>query len=155
TLMRAIVEVEPPRPSDVVGREERAGVLVPQTARRGTTPARLRRALQGDLDTIIAKALKKNPAERYSSVTALADDIRRFLRHEPITAHADTWRYRAAMFAKRHARGIAASAAVVVLLAASTTYYTMGLEAARDRAEREAIKARKASEVLTGLLTAT
>jgi eukaryotic-like serine/threonine-protein kinase len=152
TLMRAIAEVEPPRPSDIVGRTETAGVLA---ARCGTTPARLRRMLRSDLDTIISKALKKNPAERYSSVTVFADDIRRFLRHEPIAARGDTWRYRATMFAKRHARGLAASAAVVVLLAASTTYYTMRLAAERDRAEREAIKARKASEVLTGLLTAT
>jgi eukaryotic-like serine/threonine-protein kinase len=155
TLMQAIAQVEPPRPSDVVERGDAADVLVPQAARRGTTPSRLRRVLRGDLDTIISKALKKNAAERYLSVTAFADDIRRFLRHEPIAARADTWRYRGAMFAKRHARGIAASAVVVVLLAAFTTYYTMRLEAERDRAEREAVKARKASEVLTGLLTAT
>jgi tetratricopeptide (TPR) repeat protein len=155
TLMRAIVEVEPPRPSDIVGRDETAGAQIPQGERSGTTSARLQRMLHGDPDTIVAKALKKNPAERYISVTALADDIRRFLRHEPIAARPDTWRYRAAMFARRHARGMAAAAAVVVLLTASTTYYTMRLAAERDRAEREAVKARKASEVLTGLLTAT
>src|SRR5262245_6065727 len=155
TLMSAIVEVDPPRPSDVVGRDEVPGVLAPQAVRRGTTPARLQRVLRGDLDTIISKALKKNPVERYLSVTALADDIRRFLRHEPITARADTLRYRAAMFGRRHARGVTASAVVALLLAGSTTYYTMRLKAERDRAEREADKARKASEVLTGLLTAT
>src|SRR5262249_46243796 len=138
-----------------VGRDEVPGAPVPQAARFGTTPARLQRVLRGDLDTIISKTLKKNPAGRYISVTALADDIRRFLRHEPIAARADTLRYRAAMFVRRHARGVAASVAVVVMLAAFTTYYTMRLEAERDRAEREAIKARKASEVLTGLLTAT
>jgi eukaryotic-like serine/threonine-protein kinase len=135
TLLHAIVEVAPRRPSDVV------------------TAARLRRMLRGDLDTIIAKALKKNAAERYNSVTALADDIRRFLRHEPITARRDTLSYRALTFVRRHPRGVAASTAVVVLLAALTTYHTMRLETERDRAQREAAKARKASEVLTSLLT--
>jgi eukaryotic-like serine/threonine-protein kinase len=42
--------------------------------------------LRGDLDTIVAKALKKEPAQRYPSVTALADDLRRYPRHEPISA---------------------------------------------------------------------
>jgi serine/threonine-protein kinase len=44
------------------------------------------RLLRGDLDTIAAKALKKNPEERYSSVTAFADDLARYLKQEPISA---------------------------------------------------------------------
>jgi eukaryotic-like serine/threonine-protein kinase len=44
----------------------------------------------GALDAIVAKAVKKNPAERYGSATALADDLRRFLLHEPISARPDT-----------------------------------------------------------------
>jgi serine/threonine-protein kinase len=154
TLMHAIVEVEPRRPSDVVGQPETPEALSSHAVRCGTTPARLRRMLRGDLDTIIAKALKKNAAERYASVTALADDLRRFLVHEPITARPDTLRYRATTFVKRHARGVAASAAVVMLIAALTAYHTVRLQTERDRAQREAAKARKASEVLTGLLTA-
>ena len=59
-----------------------------------TTPARLRRLLRGDLDTIVAKALKKNADERYPSVTALADDLRRYLRHEPISARPASISYR-------------------------------------------------------------
>ena len=114
---------------------------------------RLRRALRGDLDTIVAKALKKNAAERYASVTALADDLRRYLRHEPISARPDTLRYRAAKFVRRHARGVAAAAAVVLLLGGLTAFYTARLATERDRAQREAAKAAKVSEVLTGLLT--
>jgi serine/threonine protein kinase len=154
TLMRAIVEVTPRRPSDVVDEPAAPETLPTHAARCGTTPPRLRRILRGDLDTIIAKALRKNAAERYASVTALADDIQRFLRHEPIAARPDTLRYRAVMFARRHARGVTASAAVLALLAALTGYYTARLQTERDRAQREAAKARKASEVLTGLLTA-
>jgi serine/threonine protein kinase len=55
------------------------------------SPATLTHAiLRGDLDSIVAKALKKNPAEGYGSAAALADDLRRFLLHEPISARPDT-----------------------------------------------------------------
>ena len=70
--------------------------------RRATTPERLRRLLRGDLDTIVAKALKKSPQERYPSVTALADDLRRYLAQQPISARPDTLAYRTAKFARRH-----------------------------------------------------
>ena len=151
TLMRAIVELEPRRPSDVVGQREASHAA--HAGRCGVTPARLQRMLRGDLDTIVAKALNKEAAGRYASVTALADDLRRFLRHEAIAARPATLRYRAVTFARRNARGVIASAAVVVLLAAFTAYYTVRLETERDRAQREAARARKASEVLTGMLT--
>ena len=121
--------------------------------RCGTTPGRLRRTLQGDLDTIVAKALKKNAPERYASVTALADDLRRSLRHEPISARPDTLRYRTARFVRRHVRGVATTAVVVLLLGGLTGFYTTRLATERDRARLEAEKAAKVSELLTGLLT--
>ena len=153
-LIRAIVDEEPRRISDaVVGRSETPEALTRHATQCGTTPGRLRRTLRGDLDIIVAKALKKNPGERYISVTALADDLRRFLRQEPIGARPDSLRYRAATFVRRHARGVATSAAVVLLLSGSTAFYTSRLATERDRAQREAAKAAKVSEVLTGLLT--
>jgi serine/threonine protein kinase/tetratricopeptide (TPR) repeat protein len=153
-LIRAIVDTEPRRVSDaVVGQTETPEALARHATQCGTTPARLRRALRGDLDTIVAKALKKNPSERYGSVTALADDLRRFLRHEPISVRPDTLHYRTATFVRRHAGAVAAAAAVVVLLAASTAFYTIRLSTERDRAQREAARAAKVSEALTRLLT--
>jgi serine/threonine protein kinase/tetratricopeptide (TPR) repeat protein len=153
TLIRAIVEDEPRRMSDaVVGRTETPEALTRHAALCGTTVNRLRRTLRGDLDTIVAKALKKNVPERYVSVTALADDLRRFLRHEPISARPDTLRYRAARFVRRHVRGVAAAGAVAVLLGGFTAYHTTRLATERDRAQREAAKAAKVSEALTGLL---
>jgi len=136
-LIKAIVETEPPPPSAVV------------PAAQG----KLRRALRGDLDTIVGKAMKKSPAERYPSVTAMADDLRRVLRHQPITARPDTLRYRASRFVRRHSAGVAAAVGGVMLVAGLVALHTSRLATERDRAQREAAKAMKVSQVLTGLLT--
>jgi eukaryotic-like serine/threonine-protein kinase len=137
SLIKAIVETEPPPPSAVV------------TA--GQT--RLQRALRGDLDTVVAKAMKKNPAERYPSVTAMADDLRRVLGHQPIAARPDSLRYRTSRFVSRHTAGVAASVGGTVLLAGLIALHIYGLSTERDRAQREAAKATKVSEMLTGMLT--
>jgi serine/threonine-protein kinase len=153
TLLRAIVEEEPRRMSAVVaGGTATTEELTRHAARCGTTVARLHRALRGDLDTIVAKTLKKNPSERYVSVSALADDLRRCLHHEPISARADSPGYRAARFVRRHVRGVTAAAVFVVMLAAVTMFYTTRLATERDRAQREAAKAARVSEALSGLL---
>jgi tetratricopeptide (TPR) repeat protein len=131
-LIRAIVETEPPRLS--------------QVAPGG-------KALRGDLENIVAKALKKRPGERYGSVTAFADDLRRYLRREPVSAQADTWAYRATKFLQRRARPVAVAAGVVLLVAALTTYYTVQLASERDHARIEAAKAARMSELMTSLLT--
>jgi serine/threonine-protein kinase len=68
----------------------------------------------GDLGTILGKALKKRPQERYVSVTALADDLQRYLNREPISARPDTLAYRTSKFIRRHQLGVAVAAAVLV-----------------------------------------
>src|SRR5207249_3554991 len=83
-LVKAILDTEPPRPSEIVARtltNDEASVT--NARRRDTTPDKLARLLRGDLDTILAKALKKNPRERYTTIKAFADDLQRYLRHEP------------------------------------------------------------------------
>jgi serine/threonine-protein kinase len=118
-LVKAIVDTEPPRLSNVVALTKPDGEAVtPNATKRATTPDKLRRVLRGDLDTIVAKALKKNPRERYTSVTALADDLRRYLEHEPITARPDTLRYRGGKFVRRYRVPVAASALVILSLSA-------------------------------------
>jgi eukaryotic-like serine/threonine-protein kinase len=154
TLVKAIVDVEPPRVSDAVVSNTDPGQAGAEHARPcGTTPARLRRALRGDLDTIVAKALKKNAEERYTSVTAMADDLRRYMRHEPIGARPDTVRYRAARFVRRNLRAVATLAVVVLLVAGLTVVYTSRLATERDRAQHETAKAVKVSGLLMGVLT--
>ncbi len=83
------------------------------------------RTFRGDIETIIAKALEKDRLRRYPSAEALASDIRRFLRDEPITARpASTW-YQASKFARRNkglVAGLAATMAVLVLGLVGTGY---------------------------------
>jgi serine/threonine protein kinase/tetratricopeptide (TPR) repeat protein len=174
-LIASIVDADAPRLSDAIMRprveraaDSAAGSAADSAAdravaiagRRSTTPDRLRRALRGDLDTIVATALKKDPRERYPSVTAFAADLRNLLARRPISARPDTWTYRTATFVRRHARGVAAAAGVVLLLAGLIAFYTTRLaiegERARlesERARYEAEKSAKVTELLIGLMT--
>jgi serine/threonine protein kinase/Tfp pilus assembly protein PilF len=154
-LLRAILETDPDRPSDVVvdSRTVPAAALRATAAQRASTPERLRRELRGDLDTIVAKALKKRPEERYASVTALAEDLRRYLAEEPIHARPDSLAYRSGKFVRRNARSLAAAAAAVFVLAAVVAFYGARLAEERDRERLAAETAAQVSEFLTGLLT--
>ncbi|MEO6210488.1 MAG: serine/threonine-protein kinase [Gemmatimonadaceae bacterium] len=106
-------------------------------AARDTSPERLRRVFAGDLDNIVAKALKKLPAERYPTVGAFAQDIRHYLGHEPVSARADAFGYRAGKFVRRHRLEVAlATLVTIALLGAATRERQL-----RGRAESEARKA--------------
>lgn len=110
-LVKAIVETEPTRASGTITSPADKSVA----ENRCTTPEKLQRQLRGDLDTIVGKALKKNPTERYASVTGFADDLQRYLKHEPISARPDTLAYRAAKFLRRN-RTVVALTTVAGLL---------------------------------------
>lgn len=97
-LMRAILDQEAPR----------ASAAVEDIGRR--------RALSGDLDNILAKALKKAPAERYSNVPAFSEDLRRFSSHEPVVAGPDTVRYRVSKFVRRHRGAVATTVLTAIVL---------------------------------------
>lgn len=134
-LVKALVETEATRPSDVVVESAVAEPTTTNAARRATTPERLSRLLRGDLDTIITKALKKSPQKRYASVTALADDLQRYLRHEPINARPDTLVYRAGKFVRRN-RAVVALAALSVLAICAGLVGTL-IQARTARSQRD------------------
>jgi eukaryotic-like serine/threonine-protein kinase len=120
--LRAAVEFEPRRLSD-------------QVLRLGGPGASQRaRALRGDVDTIVAKALRKAPAERYANAAELAEDLRRSLAHQPIRARPDRWMYRSGRFVRRHRLGVAAAS--VTLLAVLGGSGVAVLEAREARAQR-------------------
>jgi serine/threonine protein kinase/Tol biopolymer transport system component len=122
-LVKAILDSEPTRPSEIVAPSQTNGeTAVTNARRRATTPDKLARLLRGDLDTIIATALKKNPPERYASIKVFADDLQRYLRHEPISARPDAIAYRAAKFVRRHRRSVIAALLVTLALIGTTLF---------------------------------
>ena len=140
-------------------------------SRAATTPD-LRRLLQGDLDNITAQALRKLPSERYGTVAAFAEDLRRHRAHEPVSARADSLGYRTRKFVRRHRLAVgAASTTLLALLAGvlGTTWQAMEARAQRDEARaaraqavaqtQRAVRERDASEAtdefLGFLLTST
>ena len=113
------------------------------------TPVRSR-ALRGDLDTVVMKALDKDPARRYPAADALAADLRRHLTGLPVEARAPTAAYRAVRFVQRHRGGVAAAALLVVALVGGTlATLWQAREARTAAAESEAT-----ADFLAGLLGA-
>ena len=156
-LVKAIVDTEPRRLSDIVTSSKAdEETTTANAARRTATPDKLRRLLRGDLDTIVAKALKKNPQERYSSVTALADDIARYLKHEPISARPDTVAYRASKFVRRNRTAVTLAALVVVATVAGivgTVFQARRASTQRDFAFRQLERTAAANDLNSFLLS--
>jgi len=145
--MRAVIENEPALVSDAAMKADDDTV---QT--RGTTAHNLSRALRGDLDNIIAKALKKKAAERYPTVAALAEDLRRYLNQEPITARADSVAYRTGKFVRRHRAWVVAGASVCVVLVAGlagTLWQAREAAHQRDRALAQLQRAESTADFMS------
>ncbi len=137
---------------------ERESVERPSTAVRRATaaqaadlpagpPERLARRLGGDLDTIVLKALAREPERRYGSVAALAEDLRRHLAGQPIKARPDKLRYRAGKFVRRHRVGVAAAGLAAASLLAGLAVALWQASVARDEAVRAEAQARRAERV--------
>jgi serine/threonine-protein kinase len=120
---------------------------------RATDP-RVARVLRGDLDTIVLKALAKEPDRRYGSVQELADDLRRHLEHERVHARPDSLSYRATTFLRRNGAAVAAAILVMGTLGAglaATAWQARMAGQARDRAEAALRQSQEVTEFLIGL----
>ncbi len=137
-MVKIICEQNPQPPS--VASAANAGLAAPDAARK----------LSGDLDNIVLMAIRKEPARRYMSVAALANDVRAHLTGYPVHARTDTWRYRSSKFVRRHKAAV--SAAVMVTLALIGFSIGMGLLA--KRATRERLTAQRESQFLAGIFEA-
>ncbi len=118
-LLRTVCDVDPPAPSAVA-------------------PADVRRALSGDLDAVIGKALRKAPGDRYASVSELAADLRAWRSGHPVVAAPASLGYRARRFVRRHKKAVAAAAAFVMAVTAggvATAWQARIAQAERDKAQ--------------------
>ena len=95
----------------------------------------VRRALRGDLDAIVLKALKKQPQERYQTAAELADDIERQLDHRPVQARRDSRTYRLRRFVVRNRYAVTAVSAVMLALVAGLAATLWQAQAARQEAK--------------------
>ncbi len=147
-IVRILKERESPRPS-LVAR------TVPGAADRRTTPADLERRIRGDLDWIVLRALEKDRDRRYASPRDLAEDVRKHLRDEPVSAGSPSFTYLVSKFARRHRAAVAAVSFVALALVAGTV--TTAWQAVRARraeadARRQADVAAAVNDFLVDML---
>jgi tetratricopeptide (TPR) repeat protein len=134
------------------------GLPLPEVARKicETAPSRphiINRCLRGDLETIVLKALEKEPERRYQSADALADDIDRYLTNQPILARTPSAIYQLRKMISRHKAPAALTAALFAL--AATFAVVFGIQATRIAEQRDhaRVEARRAEKVSTFLGT--
>ena len=160
-VARAILDQEPELMSTAIlrGRSDTKGpghsVDVEDVARaRNLTPTKLVRLLRGDLDTIAATAMHKDPVRRYGSAQQLEADVRRHLAGLPVTARPDSRAYRARKFVRRHRVGVAVTAGIALLLVGTgivTTIQSLRIQAQAARIAVERDRAEQVSAFLAGL----
>ena len=116
-LEERIVEIAPEAPSAHAARATTATAHAHGVA----TPAALARALRGELDAIVALALRKSPQERYASAEHLADDLRRYLDGRPVAAMRGQYWYRMRKFLRRRALTLGAWTVVIIVVTGLVT----------------------------------
>ena len=160
-IERLVCETEPEKPSAVIRKKEEKisdggdvrTTITPESVsiQRGLQPAELQRRLRGDLDTIVIKALRKEPERRYGSVAEFSQDIERYLAGMPVRARKSTIAYRSGRFLHRHRESLAA-ALVVLGIVAGMAIWQMHRVSRQDAAVSEAknaqVQARRSVAIL-------
>jgi predicted Ser/Thr protein kinase len=152
---RAILIDEPVRPSLLAQVQDAQSRSFAHA--RALEPNQLGASLRGDLDAIVLKALRKEPAQRYASVEALADDVQRYLQRQPVLARRGHWRYRGARFLQRHWLAAALGALALAGILSGLALALWQADKARRQevlAQNEASKARAVANFMTGVFKA-
>lgn len=112
-----------------------------------TDPALVR----GDLETIILKALEKDPSGRYASVQALSEDLQNWMHKRPISARPAGKVYRLSKFIKRNRKSVLSAAMIFLAMVFGVAYHINSLQKERDIAKSEAMKFEQIAGFMTGL----
>ncbi len=152
-MLRIIREEDPPRPTVKFGS---LGDTANEVARRrhADIPS-LSKQLKGELEWITMRALEKNPARRYGSVSEFAADVRRHLDDEPVMASPPSRAYRLRKLVRKNRGPVAAALALLTVLTAAAVFSTamyLRSEAARKLAEAEALRNKLDTEALSAFL---
>jgi serine/threonine protein kinase len=141
-IRRIIREEEPPRPSTRLNTLGRAATT--ESGNRGAEPRKLSALVRGELDWIVMRALEKDRARRYETVSAFAQDVQRYLSDEPVLACPPSFGYRLGKSLRRNQGPVLAASLLILALVAGvigTTWQAMragrGWRAEAERAERE------------------
>lgn len=146
-LMRAVCETDVAPPSTAFTQrvvDTTGASLGARAAARSTSAEELVRALRGDIDRIVAKAMRREPQQRYASCLELAEDVERHLAGFPVMARGTGLTYRAAKFIRRNALLVVATAIAVAALVGTATFTTYMASVAR--AERDEATAARERE---------
>ncbi|WP_129776864.1 serine/threonine-protein kinase [Peristeroidobacter soli] len=163
-LERSICITDPQRPSTAVKKAidaaeaaEGESPIAAIALARGLQPDRLQKRLLGDIDSIVMRALRKEPQHRYGSVEQLAADLRRYLTAEPVVARQGNWLYYSQRFVRRHTFGVSAGAffiVVIVAFAVAMSFQNQRIAAERDKAANESKSAQAVSEFMLDVFAA-
>ena len=146
---RVLKTASEPTPEQPQGAESEPTLEDPSLARahpgRRTGRRGLGRRLEGDLDAIVLKAMRKEPSERYDSAARLSEDLQRHLEGLPVEAHRGSWRYYAGKFVRRN-KLVIAVALLVTASAILSTFLWRQAETRRREAVEQTTRAERQQE---------
>jgi eukaryotic-like serine/threonine-protein kinase len=152
-LTRVICDSEPLKPSEAVTRPRATGAGTGGSENRAPHDPK---SLKGDLDNIVLKALRKEPARRYKSADQFSEDVERHLKGLPVVARKDTFGYRASKFVGRNRVAIAAAGLVFLAVVTGLVvalWQADNVRRQRDLAQRERLRAERINAFLQRMLS--
>lgn len=153
-IIKSATQSEPPIPSAITNYK----LQITNAENRNNRKLNIsnRKFLRGDLDNIAMTALRKEPARRYQTVEAFADDIERHLKGLPVSARPNTFKYRASKYLKRHKIGVLAASLILLSLIGGIVVSVWQGQVARqqrDLAQAEREKSDRISKFLQQMLS--
>lgn len=142
SVQQAILDTAPPPPSSAVQ----------SASEPATWASKPGASLTADLDTVVLKALRKEPTRRYRSAQEFASDLTRYMNDHPVQAQPVTWGYRMRKFVERNWSGVVVAASVVLLFVGLSLFHVHRLSTERTTAERHAEAAAAVTSFMVDLI---